>query len=390
VVSMTTVRDHLRTFMAEHVEGLPAEDEWALVALAEKLELPEMAQLQAHQVLLADPDHQLAHEYLGHKLLSQEYKWPSGKRWLNAEEFGESISDWSDRFVLESEHYVVETNTSVAAAVNLLFDLEFVYLHWMDNLGPDLNAGEDVLDKSGHKMTWYIYTDRDDKAFTDYYNGEREAHYDPSTSVTTQRGNPNVVFTFFGPADRDRPSQFFDLAVQQLMYSTLVLSRKSGYLPPDPRARNAHWAELGMGYWLGRQFTGSLGYARTMEFRPEPRTRQLANTVMHTGRLSKRLVRKEITNLINLEHLSFYMIDKAGTAQIYRAKARNLFRFLIEENPPVVHGKKIVGWGREALFFYLREAYIKPAGHSTSSFDKGLGGAKIEDLYDSWVQWRVK
>lgn len=389
IQSMDTVRDRLRTFMGEHVQGLPPEEEWKLVELAERLELPEMARLQAHQVLLTDPDHLEAHKFLGHKQRGDDFLWPAGRRFLPKKDFDEYIRDWSDRFVLESEHYVVETNTSVESAVQVLFDLEFVYLRWMDEFGEDLNAGEEVLQKDQHKMTLHLFPTKNDKGYKDYYNGQREAHYDPSTQVTTARGNPNLAFTFYQSGIGSHPSEFFDIAVQQLIYSTLVLSRRSGYLPPNLQSRNAHWVELGMGYWFGRQFTGTPGYARTLQFRPEPRTQQLANRVLRSGRLSRRHTRKEITNLIGLEHPIFYAIDKEGTAQIFRAKARNLFRYLIEENPVVMKRDKVVGSGREALFYYLREVYITPTAHSSSAFDKGLGGAKIEELYDGWVKWRM-
>jgi len=388
VQTVVATRDRLASWIAGHVQGLPPEKEWALVEQAEELALPEMARLQAYQTLLADPEHAGAHEYLGHQRGPRGYRWPAGKRWVSREEHAEHIREWPDRFVLESEHWVVETNTSVEQAVQCLFDLELLYLRWMDELAEDLDAGEDVLEKDELKMTMHVFAARDDEGYTSFYNSEREPHYDPSRQVMTARGNPNLSFTFY-EGSSPRPVDFFDVAVQQLMYSTLVLSRRSGFLPVDILTRNAHWVELGMGYWLGRQLTGSPGYARPIEFHPEPRNERLARELLRTGPLSRRRVRKEITNLIGLELRAFHALDDDGHSRIYRAKARSLFRYLMEENPPAVKRGQVVGYGREALFHYLRDAYVTPTSHSSSSFDEGLGGAKVEDLYDGWARWRM-
>jgi hypothetical protein len=388
VVSMRTVRDNLRTFLAEHIEGLTLEQEWSLVGLAVELQLPALANVQAWRVLELNPEHEGAHEHLGHKQRSGRYRWPLDAKQLTREEFDEALRDWNDRFVLESEHYVVETNASVRQATEVAFDLERVYLDWMDRFGEELHAGEDVL-RSDHKMTFHVFFDRGDKGYKDYYNSKREPHYDPSTPVSTSMGNPNLAFVYYNMGRGSRPVGLFDVAVQQLMYSTLVLSHQSGYVPFEVTTRSAHWVELGFGYWLGRQFGGTPGYARHFEFTPEPQTARLANLRMTRGPLSSRFVRKEVTNLINLELRQFYVIDKDETSEIYRAKARSFFRFLMEVDPPVEHNKKVVGSGRVGLIRYLRDVYVTPTSHSTSSFDDGLGG-KVEELYDAWVKWRME
>ena len=387
VVSMITVRDKLRTFLSERQESVPIEDAWALVQRALDLGLPRMADVQAWRVLVFDPEHEGAHAHLGHKKRGGGYRWPSGNKQLSLEDFEEEIQDWNDRFVLESEHYRIETNTSLRQATDVAFDLELVYLDWMDRFGEELQAGEKVL-RPEDRMVMHVFRDREDKGYKDYYNKKREPHYDPSTQVATSKGYPNLAFVFYQSGRGSRPVDFFDIAVQQLMYSTLVLSRQSGYLPTDITTRSSHWVELGFGYWLGRQFIGSPGFARHAEFTPEAKTARLANVRMIRGPLSSKFVRKEVTNLIGLELRQFYVIDKDDTSEIYRAKARSFFRFLMEADPPVIHNKKVVGSGRAGLMHYLREVYVKPTSHSSSSFDDGLG-AKVEVLYDAWVKWRM-
>lgn len=388
VVSLTTVRDKLRSFLAEHVEGLTVEEEWGLVQTALDLELPRMADLQAWRVLVFDPQHDGAHEHLGHVRRRGAWRWPIDRKQLKREDWEETIQDWNDRLVLESEHYLVETNTSLHQAVNCLFDLELVYLEWMDRFGEELRAGEEVL-RDEDRMVVHVFRDRQDKGYKDYYNKKREPHYDPSTQVRTSKGFSNLAFVHYNMGRGSRPVGFFDVAIQQLMYSTLVLSRQSGYLPHDVTTRDGHWVELGFGYWFGRQFGGSPGYARHLEFTAEPKTARLANVRMTRGPLSSRPVRKEVKNLIGLELRHYYTIDKDNTSEIYRAKARNFFRFLIETDPPVIHRNKVVGSGRAGLVRYLREVYVKPTSHSSSSFDDSLGG-KAELLYDPWVKWRMQ
>jgi hypothetical protein len=388
-----TVRDRLQVLLSKHIPGLSADEEWELVELAQELKLPEMARLQALQTVLADPSHEKAHKLLGHKTVKAEYRWPAGKkgRQLSLNKYEESIQEWPDRLKLESEHYALETNTSIRQAVDLLFDLEYVYLCWMDEYGESLNAGEDVFyaDLDDHKMTFHVFRTREDKGFTEQLNPKiRQAYYSPSRDVATAKGNPNLVFTYFRPNSL-RAEDLFNLAVQQLMYSTLILSRKTGNLPATRYVRHSHWAEVGMGYWFGRRFTGNPGYAQPLSFYPEEGTIRLARLRVTDGPMARHYVTREITNLIGLPFSHFFEGDNID---IHHAKACNLFRFLMEEDPPVLKGNKVVGSGKDGLEYYLREVYVHATGHSSSAFDKGLSygktKAKVEWLQNDWVRWR--
>jgi len=391
VAEIRTVRDALDDFLLGHSPNQTIEEEWARVQLAKDLQLPEMADVQAWRVLVMDPQHKGANEHLGHPLHRGEYRWLHGKRRkkdkLTPEDFNERIREWKTRFRLESEHYIVETDTSIDQAIATLFDLELVYLYWMDTFGEEINAGEDVYVED-HKMTAWIYRDIDDDGFKLYYNSNREPLYDPSQITRTELGNPNLLLTYYSETSGDRPLQLFDLAVQQLMYSTLVLSRRDGWIPNQQYTIPAHWAELGFGYWLGRQFGGRAGYARHQPFVAEARNRNLANLFLSRGPLSNGSKRREVTNLIGLERRYYYILGDDHISEIYRAKARSFFRFLIEQDPNVVVNNRVVGSGRQGLMQYLREVYISPTSHSTSAFDKALGG-KVELLYEPWVRWRL-
>ncbi len=236
-------------------------------------------------------------------------------------------------------------------------------------------------------MTFWVYRDKQDKGFKLYYNSEREPFYNPSTATTTDRSNPNLAISYYKEGTGLRPVDFFNIAVQQLMYSTLVLPRKRGYIPTTEYTIPAHWAEIGMGYWLGRQFGGPAGYARHQRFVADARNRELASRRIASGPLANGRKRREVTNLIGLERRYYYIQSSDNVKELYRAKARSFFRFLIEEDPDVVFNRKVVGKGREGLMGYLRDVYIQPTSHSSKSFDKALGG-KVELLYEPWVRWR--
>ncbi|MFT7486853.1 MAG: hypothetical protein ACI9F9_002709 [Candidatus Paceibacteria bacterium] len=386
IASIHTVRDDLDKFMTGHSPNLTVEEEWRRVQEAMGLGLDSMARVQAWKVLTLDPQHGGANEHLGHKRIAGEYRWVWRKKQQKPKDFAEQIQEWSKRFVLESEHYVVETNTTVGQAVNIIHDLELVYLYWMQEFGEELWTGEDVYDKN-HKMTFWVYQDKSDKGYKLYYNSKREPFYNPSTVTSTDRSNPNLAISYYKEGTGERPVDFFNVAIQQLMYSTLVLSRKRGYIPITEYTIPAHWAELGMGFWLGRQFGGPAGYARHQRFVVDSRNRELASRRILRGPLSNGLKRREVTNLIGLERRYYYVTSQDNVNELYRAKARSFFRFLVEADPEVISNRRVVGYGRAGVMGYLRDVYIMPTSHSSKSFDKALGG-KVELLYDGWVKWR--
>jgi hypothetical protein len=387
IKEIRTLRDDLETFMAGHQEGLTLAQEWRRVQEAIGLNLKQMARVQAWKVLTIDPQHGPANEFLGHKAVRGKYGWQLGRKKYTPEDFKERISDWRNRFVLQSEHYTLETDTSVVRAVQVLYDLEAVYLQWMQRFGKDLQLGEDVY-LANHRMTMYVFENKDDRGFSHALNSRREPFYDPSSSTTTSRtANPNLAFTYYRGRVGDRPVDFFNVAVQQVMYSTLVLPHRNSFVPANEYTTPAHWVEVGMGYWFGRQFGGAPGYTKPQRFVSDSRNRELASRRMRSGPLSSGSSRREVTNLVNLERRYYYNVSKDNTNELYRAKARSFFRYLMEEDPPLVLNNKVVGRGREGILRYLREVYVHPTNHSSKSFDNAMGG-KVELLFEGWLGWR--
>src|SRR5688572_16636049 len=64
VVRVDKLRDRLTSLLGVRKPGLTAEQEWLLVEDAVRARLPHLARVQAYRVLLLDPLHEQAHEFL--------------------------------------------------------------------------------------------------------------------------------------------------------------------------------------------------------------------------------------------------------------------------------------------------------------------------------------
>ncbi len=390
VAKVTTVRDRLEIFLSERKQGLSIDEEWKLVQRALELELPEMARVQAYHVLTLDAGHDRAHAFVGNKKSGK--RWLLGKRHYDLDEFHKRLQNWNNRFKLSSEHWDLETNVSVMDAVNILMDLERFYLFWMDQVGEGLLAGERVLDPA-NRMKINVMHDRKDKGFTTPLDSRREAYYFPMQwDATSSVGSINTIYTFFRDGKGKYPERIFDLAAQQLLYSNLLFARYKGSAPTSMYGRNAHWAELGIGFWLGNRFGGIPGYGKEQPFQPGPECRRLAQVSTRGSRMHSN--KGEVVNLIGMPHAAYYSlgssskIGKEDRSSVYRAKARSFFLFLMLADPSALDRRgKPAGSARDGLYYYLRETFNTPRGHSSKTMDTGLGG-KVETLQAPWEEWR--
>lgn len=382
IASMDVKRDRQARLLRRVVPGLDAAARWELAQSAIAERLPKLARVLAYHTLIADAEHAEAHGFLGHVLKRDSWRWAQGKKLFEKSDFDERIQDWSERFVLESEHYVLETNTSVEQAVEIALDLERLYLFWMDTLGPPSRCAEDIDDPLTERMHFYVYRSRDDRGFNEPRAPDREPHYDLSTETMTAQGNANVAMTYYVD-NVNRPLMLFELGTRQLMYSLLVLAKNRGTRPPSFEATYCHWLEWGLGYWVAGRLDGPAGYATPKPFEIEYRILEDALEIPARGPLLT--VREELTNLIGLPTAWFY--DHGRTSDIHRAKAISFTAFLIEANEPVVFRRETRAHTRAGLFAYLRDAYGTPTAHSSSAFDEAIGDAKIEVLGDPWRAW---
>jgi hypothetical protein len=375
------LRDRLVSFLSKHKAGLSVDAEWELLQGA-KQGLPYMARVQAYHILLLEPEHAGAHEFLGHKRSGSGWNWDIDGKSVSEKKFHELIREWNSRLVLESEHFVLETDCGLKRGVQLLFDLEGLYLWWMSNLGPELRATEDVDDPRSEKITFLVH--KDFESFQPLIG--KEPYYDPSGEVTTSKGGINVARTFYKP-EETRPVELFELAAQSLIYSTLVLGETKGE-PGGAFKRNAHWVEVGLGYWVARHCGGPPGYPEFKQpldgtFTLDFDTARWTLERVHGGPLTQ--ARHELANLIGLLYENFVGTDL--NIPLYKARSASFVSFLIEVNPSVMKGKKELGRGRDGLWYYFREVYGTPKGQSSSAFDDGFGGAKVESLEELWKAW---
>jgi hypothetical protein len=331
VTKLDTRRDRTAAFLALRKPGAGVDESWRLVQRANKeFRLPYLARVQAYDVLRRAPAHEGAHEFLGHKAVKDGWRWLHEGKLRTEEEFHELIATWDHRLVLEGEHFTVQSDAGLERTIQTLFDLESLYVLWMELHAETLRAAEDVV-RADQKMTVYVYRDRDDKAFRDFRTQEREPFYEPSQRTATAEGDANPAFTYYASGG-DRPVRLFDVATQQVLYSTLVLGRYASNAPPDSLSLYAHWLELGMGYWMERRLVGPPGHPALQAFALEPKVAAEALERAPKGPLSGKT--KELPNLIALETRGFYTTGDLDDC--HRAKARAFFAYLWDQKPVVL------------------------------------------------------
>lgn len=376
-----TRRDQVAKFLGTRKPDATVDEAWAMVGTATGLGLHFLARVQAWDVISREPTHAEAHEFLGHKQRGDKWKWKERGKRVELESFEEHIADWKGRLVLESEHYVVEGNTGLRNTIDAVFDLEWLYLFWMDTFAQELKATEGPL-LAQHKMTFHIHRSKEDKDFRKL-NSAREPYYDPSRQYTTAAGDQNLVVTYNVDGSH-WPARFFDLGVQQLMYTTLSFGHQLGSPPSSLDDRFSGWVELGIGYWMARQVGGSPGFPERIPFELEPEIARQSLAHLKSGPLSKSYVRREVTNLIGLP---FKLLHGSGKhVGYYNAKAQSFVSFILEAKPKVGKGGKKLSV-KTALMIYLQEDFGTPRGHSSSALDGYLKPNKIEMTTGPWREW---
>jgi hypothetical protein len=406
-------RARLADWMALRQVGQTAEQAFALVAAADTRGLKAMARLQAMEVLLLDGDHVGAHQYLGHKLdkRSGRYRWPlrDGKPLATNAYLEWVLSSWERRVVLESEHYLLETDCGLAVALNALFDLERLYLFWMQTVGAELWAFEDVFQPERRRMAWRVFKDRFQPGYNLLVATDRAPEYDPTQATEEQfvahegwrQSSSNLVYSYL-PAGSLQPAEFFELGVTQLLTSTLLLGNPEACDPPEPGPGQPiprysavpMWAELGLSAYLGRQFGGPPGFATYRSDQillTSDEIYQARSRVGQTSPSPLSLAKAEITNLIGLPYPYFRAIQPGSPGTVsdwHRAKARAWGVYLLDQRPTPPQAERSA---RTAFLAYLRDSLRTGRGPSSNLLDESFGGPSqrvhIEDLEAPFFAW---
>lgn len=378
VVSVITVTDRLRAFLQLRNPGASAAQQWQLALDAERSGLPGIARLQAYSVLLIEPDHEGANEWLGHKRVGSRWKWKLGNKYFYRDDFEKRIADFGKAFELSSEHFSVRTDAGVRRAVELLFDLEALYVRWFEEFGNELLPRE-VLEP--HMQ---IIARAEKEEMEGLVGGEaKRAWYDPGALGGNRFVYDNVIHTFF-ESEVGRASRLMELGTQQLIYTTLLREKTKGSPSGNTSVRHCATFEIGLGHWFGAHFQGAPGYAVWKDF--EPLGADVLNSLsrMRSGKLSR--TRSELTNLPLLTYPDFH--QKSNEAPLYWSKARTFVAFLMDPNTRIIgRGGREQGTGREAVMRYMREVFGTPKASSSSALDDALFDTKVESLEGAWRTW---
>jgi len=374
VGELDLVTDRLRVFLDRRRPGSDVAEAWALVGLARSYRLDEMARLQALHVLTLDPEHEAAHELLGHRRRGSKWRWELDGDSLTKEDFDEEITESRARWELRSEHWVLLSDVGLRRALDCLFDLERAYVDWHAEFGTALEPNE-VLDF----MFFEVYADADDMPKE---SSSAVPYYDPGLLLNASSAVWNIAYTYYVEGAQ-RAEQLLQLATQQLIVTTLLEDASRGSYGANLWYRDAAWAEVGLGHWFGTRYGGPAGYAKLGPHVVDPELAQRALQRARKGPLSK--VRDEVTNLVGLTYGRFH--ELTDERELYWAKVATFMAFMLEPDRRVEHRGEQGNTTREAVMSYLRTVYGTPAGHSSSTLDEALGGFEVEVLQDPWREW---
>lgn len=350
VASSSTVLDALRQFLQLRArQPGNARAAWILVEWADAHDLPDMARLQALELVLQDDGNERAHSFLGHKRSSKGWLWPHEGHFIGRDELEAQLP--KRELELRSEHFTLRLDGGLAEATAALFDLERLYVWWFDEFGPALQLHE-VL------QPMRMQTFRTAEVFPKW--GTRPVPY----YVPEPFGD--VGRTFYQNPDPSRPRLLFCIGTQQILYHALAGDPRM----QTERDRICAWLEIGLGMLAQNVMQGPAGHAEPAA----PRFEDL-QALQALGRSFR---------LTHLQHLpmyaSYYLLDDAATAINWNA-AVTFATFLLDpaNDPPT----------RATFLDYVRQSLGERKGDSTTLFDSVMG-RKIETFEEPLRVWLEK
>jgi hypothetical protein len=274
VQSMTTVNDHLREFLDrfDKVASAGPGRLWGLAAWATERRLDAMARLVAYRVLLADPEHEGAHEMLGHRKAPRGWLWRRDERYFPKDRLDEYVGEWGHALEIDSEHWAIRTDAGVERALDTLLDLERLYLFLHDSYGWKLDLYEAVS-----PMQVFAWKDADEFPG---YTELRIPYYAPSAGAQTGEG----AYVFFEEG-APRAKDLFRVGTEAILNSCLAYDATYS----NTENRLVPWFEIGFGQGIQSQLEGEPGRARARAPAVDPKRAKL----VLEGR------RYRLTNLLN-------------------------------------------------------------------------------------------
>ena len=333
VASIRTVRDAVAEFFRLRDRGRKkpsTKRDWFLVEWAQREGLDKLARLLAIDIVLRDPEHEAAHEFLGNRLHSKKgWLWRDGSRWSTFEDLERRHADWKDALEFESEHFVYRTNAGHARAVPMLFDLERMLLWLYDSFGPQLRLHEVIAPID-------IRAYADTNTFPDISSGVSLPYYLPNP-------HSDAAYTFYPPG-QDIPESPFFCATQAILYRGLALDAGVSRNPLD---RLCAWAEVGFGLWVDSCASGDAGYV------------QFGAPIFDTDHAQLALTSRRYYDFDSIPNRNlrddYYNALNRGNA-LHWADAHMLAAYLLDERQGL----------RDGFLEYLHEALRKGRGASSS------------------------
>lgn len=143
--TVASVRSRRRALEGLLQEAPGAHDVAALGRLAEQADAAGLAGEAAAfwwRLLELDPGHAPAHEALGHRKRGASWGVPVGTRVVGLETRRELAQDWGSAWELASFHYRLRSNLPLGTSLDVLFDLERLYLALDRLLGHELELAD--------------------------------------------------------------------------------------------------------------------------------------------------------------------------------------------------------------------------------------------------------
>lgn len=364
--------DRLRAFLDQRKSGMDAESAAVLAEQGAAAGLEGISRAQAYHALLLDSDNLRAHEFLDHKQRGKRWRWRLDGKLLSEERFQEAFEEMGSAPVLRGLHFEVRSDAGLRAAVDTLFDLERLYVTWLDQFGPALQPFE-ILEP----IRVQLHGSQEDMSFHSFVL--RHVHYDPGRLLgNAQQPEPRIL-TYL-PGIGERPVRLFDLGAQALLYHGM-LGEQLTLVNRDTRVyRECTLIEIGFGGWFQRRLSGPLGHA---QFSPDVQRDAILFDLAQRPLRSEPLegVPLELERLILLAYGRLQLVRAENP--LYWARCRAWGEFFMDPEARLEGNALRQGWTRA-----VRKIYAGARGSTRSVWETAFGTTleELQATYDAWLR----
>jgi hypothetical protein len=323
------------------LKGKPGDEEVLHDAAnsCQRYELADEESLLRWRLSIAWPANEQYHKELGHELREGVWGLKDGERWVKLEEYlapRELKNSWK----LQSTHFELKTDGAMELGIDVLLDLECLYLAFFQKFGRELHSYE-VVERIKVELQ------------------ARKRNFSAPTKAAVSWFDPraNVIY-LDAQKQLDRARMLMDGTRALLCNSGSRQRVIDGVIPP--------WVEAGLSTWVGWNLHGELGRA---VWDPVTFVVMFKKVVESDARDPVKL-----TKLLNFAPLAF---DESPLGQEHYAEAFTFVDFLLGSA-----GEKY----RLRFLDFLRNTY-RGKGAPPQFFDAlQLKGPEVEAEWLAWVK----